>query len=159
MRLLNMKNSFLRDIAKQWYQYEGYEIKKTTETGIIAYNPKDKVAVHIETGLKVDYFEEHGKEHKNRFNKAKDFYKAELGLKPSSIKKRSIIEYASQPRTDSIQAFETESGSEFVHIKDFLVEIQDEIKGMDPSNNVIPYKYPILRFFQTILANFNVTPK
>lgn len=160
-----MENS-LEKLAVEWYNYKGFYVKRNVyfgtsqkggvegEIDVFAYHPKTKEAIHIEAAVPESY-KKTGEHHKRKFESAQKYYKAFFNVDPNSVKRISLILTGSQPKQTSIEKIESVASSKFIHIKDLINEIIEEMKNLDENSmNIVKETYPLLRLIY-ILSHFN----
>jgi hypothetical protein len=98
-----MSENFLEKLVAQWYDYQGYMTKrnlyfgtggsggKASDIDVLAFDPFKNKAVHIEAATLGDSYEETGKKHKKKFEKAKNYYKDYVPVDPNSVEPKSLI--------------------------------------------------------------------
>jgi hypothetical protein len=150
--------NYLEALAAEFYEFTGHFVRSNVRTrlrkqggydvemDVLAYLPKDKALIHIETsGAATTWARERETLIKKKFGIKNDEYEKELGCEISSIHKMMVIGWAK-----TIDPFD-DGGIEIVPIPAFMRKIANELRQMNPMKKVIPEQYPLLRSIQMAL--------
>ena len=153
--------NFLEQVASEWYAIQGYFVRTNVkankrakggwdnELDVLAYDPKKRTLVHVETSSDALTWAER----KERFLKRKFVFSNEqyanlVGAIPEHIVKRAVVGTSLAPAPEPYWNNEIE----VITIPNFISEICDDIRGRHPMRDAIPENYPCLRSFQFVLA-------
>ena len=154
--------NFLEQLAAEWYEYNGYFVRRNIKFGgaagkstgghsgeidVLAYRPKDNTLVHIEASSDFDSWEKRKvKFITKKFTKLADLeYIRAVGLAPSSIGRIAIVSHSRRP-TDL--SWKTKDGNpiEVIDIPTFVGTILAALQKRQHARNIsIPEQLPLLR--------------
>ncbi len=154
--------NFLEQLAAEWYEYQGFFVRRNIKFGgaagrstgghsgeidVLAYKPKGKILVHIETSSDFNSWEKRQlKFTKKKFTKlATQEYTKVIGFAPSSVKRIVIVSHTKKPAG---LAWQTESGSpiEVIDVPTFITLILSKLREERHAREVgIPEQLPLLR--------------
>ena len=147
--------NFLEQLAAEWYEYSGYFVRTnikfekrsrggwTGEMDIIAYEPKSKKFVHIETSTDSISWPKRRERFNKKFKDAKKHYKEVFPFKGSRLKQIAIVGFNKKQTSERFS-----EKIDIVHIPAFMERITSEVKNKDPQKEAIPESYPLLRAIQ-----------
>jgi hypothetical protein len=154
-----MQTNFLEEIVAEWYEYQGYIVKRNERVGlrkdkggyegeldVVAFNPKTNNLLHVETSTDADSWANRERRFKKKFASG-DKYIKELfdGLTlPEQFKKKAIFAFGSDKNHKTV------GGGEVVLAENFILEILQDLKSKSFASKAVPEKYPILRTLQMI---------
>ncbi len=153
-----MQNNFLEELCAEWLEYNGYIVKRNERVGrrakgghegeldVVAFNPKRKNLIHVETSGDAYSWNYREKHFKKKFEAGDHYIKALFeGLAvPNEIEKKAIL-FVNNNRNHK-----TVGGGQVVPAKDYLLEILRKLKNTSFMSRVVPEKYPILRVLQMV---------
>jgi hypothetical protein len=153
-----MKNNFLEELVAEWLEYNGYLVKRNERVGrraqggyegeldVVAFNPKKKRLIHVETSQNADSWENREKSFRSKFAAGDRYIKALFkGLTvPKKIEKKAIL------FVNINRKHKTVGGGQIVPAKYYLLEILRELKNTSFRSRVVPEKYPMLRVLQMV---------
>lgn len=153
-----MQTNFLEELAAEWFEYKGYIVKRNERVGrlaqgghegeldVVAFNPKTKHLVHVETSTDADSWADREKRLSRKFASGgkhiKELFEG-LAL-PDEIEMKAIFGFGSDKKHKSV------GGGKVVLAEDFILEIVRELKGTSFFSRAVPEKYPIIRVLQII---------
>lgn len=152
-----MANNFLEQLAAEWYEYQGYFVRRNVRVGklaaggyeceldVVAFNPETKHLVHIEPSMDADSWSIREQRFKKKFDAGrrhipKLFRGFEL---PSRIEQMAVLGFAGRTRA-------TVGGGTVVLVADLLREIIQHIHGTSLTYSAIPEQFTILRTLQLV---------
>lgn len=161
-----MKGNYLEQLLSEWYQYQGYFVRKNvavdrrpkggydSELDIVAYSPRKKHLVHFEASMDAASWKERELRFRKKFEAGdRNIPKLFDGLKlPKTYEKVAVLEYASNSRMTMI------GGGRVVLVKEILRDILEDFRGKDVASGAVSEAYPILRTLQFIATHFVVNP-
>jgi len=98
--------NFLEELVAEWYEFEGYLIHKnirfgkrpqggyTGEMDVVAFHPREKSMIHIETSTDSDSWEKRIRKFKKKFDNAAEYYQEEFNFKKKEIQKIAIVGFS-----------------------------------------------------------------
>jgi len=164
--------NFLEQLVAEWYQYKGYLVRTNVRFGrnargrgghvgemdVIAFDPKEKGFIHIETSTDADTWSKRKRKFEKKFSDARRYYMEEfsfkeMGMKPKQI---AIVGFNLNPRQEytlwkSSAPGQSQWGDieiDVIHIPRFFKQINAELKNRNPQNEAVPETYPLLRAIQ-----------
>ncbi len=164
--------NFLEQLAAEWYEYKGYFVRTNLKFGrnadgrgghvgeidVIAYEPKSKDFIHIETSTDALSFSKRKKVFEKKFRDARRYYLEVFPFKRINIRPKqiAIVGFNLNPSSKTASwKSSAPDGSlwedikiEVIHIPMFLKQISAELKDKDPQRDAIPETYPLLRAIQ-----------
>ena len=153
-----MQSNFLEELVAEWLEYKGYVVKRNERVGrrakgshegeldVVAFNPKSKHLIHVETSTDADSWAGREKRFGKKFASGVKHIKALFdGLTlPETFGKKAIFAFGSDKNHKTV------GGGQVQLAEDFILEILRELKGTSFLSRAVPEKYPILRVLQMI---------
>jgi hypothetical protein len=153
-----MQTNFMEELVAEWLEYGGYFVKRNESVGrraagghegeldVVAFNPKTKHLIHVETFTDADSWATREKRFSKKFAFGAKHIKALFkGLTiPDQAEKRAIFGFGSDKNHKTI------GGGRVQVAEDFILEILKELKGTSFLSRAVPEKYPVLRVLQMI---------
>ncbi len=158
-----MANNFLEQLIAEWYEYNGYFVRKNVFVGkrakggyeceldIIAYHPEHNHILHIEPSTDANSWAKREKRYKKKFQAGKKYIPSlfptlfKKGSKPPSIEHSAVFVVASKCTYKKI------AGGQIVLISELLEDIFSKLKNTSILKKAVPEQYPILRSFQFVI--------
>jgi len=157
--------NFLEQIISEWYTYRGYFVRTNIKFGklshggwkgeidVVAYEPKMKEFIHIETSTDADAWDKRKERFCRKFQNAAEFYSKLFPFPINKIRKIALVGFF-KPKIkpdfgDSIDV---------ILVPEYIREITDELKKKNPMQDAIPENYPLLRAIQ-FSAFYNASEK
>lgn len=157
--------NFLEQLISEWYAYKGYFVRTNIKFGklshggwkgeidVVAYEPKTKEFIHIETSTDADSWDKRKERFCRKFRDAAEFYSTLFPFPISKINKIVFVGFFN-PKIkpdfgDSIDV---------ILVPEFIREITNELKKKSPMQDAIPENYPLLRAIQ-YSAFYNISKK
>jgi len=158
---LRMAGNFLEQLVCEWYEYQGYFVRRNIPVGkrakggydgeldVVAFNPAQSRLVHIEPSMDAQSWAKREERYQRKF---------ELGRKhipelfkgmdlPKEIEQIALLEFASN------QNFQTLGGGKVVLVSELLETIFGHLKETHVSRNAVPEHLPILRGLQFVASH------
>ena len=153
-----MPTNFLEELVAEWLEYKGYIVKRNERVGrrlagghegeldVVAFNPKTKHLIHVETSTDADSWENREKRFSKKFATGANYIKSLFdGLSvPEDIDKKAVFAFGSDANHKTV------GGGEVVLVEDYIIDILRELKVTSFLTRAVPEKYPILRVLQMI---------
>jgi len=148
----------MEELVAEWLEYQGYFVKRNERVGrraagghegeldVVAFNPKTKHLVHVETSTDSDSWDTREKRFGKKFASGEKYIKALFeGLDvPETIEKQAIFVIGSDTNHKLI------GGGKVVMAENYIVEILRGLKNTSFMSRAVPEKYPILRTLQMV---------
>jgi len=147
--------NFLEQIAAEWYEYNGHFVRANIHFGklnsggwkgeidVIAFDPKTKTLIHIETSTDAISWKERKTNFLRKFRDADTQYHDLFRLDYDHLQRIAIVGFGKSKKFidfgDNIQV---------KTIPEFFKEIRADISTHNPLKNAIPERYPLLRAIQ-----------
>jgi hypothetical protein len=143
----------MEELVAEWYEYKGYLVKRNERVGrrpaggyegeldVVAFNPKTKHLLHVETSTDADSWAGRQKRFQKKFEAGTKYIKTLFdGLTiPDEIEKKAIFVLGGKNH-------KTVGDVGVVLAEDFILEILRELKETSFLSQAVPEKYPILRY-------------
>ncbi len=147
--------NFLEQLAAEWYSYQGYFVRTNVKYGlkpkgstggfvgemdVIAYHPKLRRVVHIETSTDSDSWDERRRSFTDKFERAAKYYPEVFAFPHGVVVKRAIVGLNwTHPPQFSVK------GVEILSLRQFVKEIADGLREHTPLEKMVPQEWPLLR--------------
>ena len=153
--------NFLEQLAAEWFDYQGYFIRTNIKFGklkkggyqgeidLIAYHPENNQLIHVETSTGGESFEKRKKIFLRKFDDASKHYEDILPFvidKKIEIKRRAIVGFAKKTRIPV--DWPKDLKIKFISVPAFISKICKELTKKNPSREIVPESYPLLRTIQ-----------
>ena len=153
-----MANKFLEQLIADWYELQGYFIRKNVLVGrlarggheceldIVAFHPGKKHLVHIEASMDASSWSER----ERRFEKKFDAGRKHIPILfngfdiPTNIDQIAVLVFASKQKRDTLAGGKLILGNELLEI------IFADLENRSIYSHTIPEQFPILRAFQFV---------
>jgi len=161
--------NFLEQLVAEWYEYQGYFVRRNIKFGgaagkstgghsgeidVLAFRPKDSVLIHIEASSDFDSWKKRKTKfiHK-KFTKlaAMEYCKA-IGHTPKLVKLIVVVSHTRKP--DNL-IWKTEDGKniEIIDIPTFIKSILDELQKKRHAREIsVPEQLPLLRAMHYVIS-------
>ena len=151
-----MANNYLEQMVAEWYEYQGYFIRRNvlvgkllkggfeSELDVVAFHPGSRHLVHVEASMDSDSWERRESRYAQKFSAGRR-YIPELftGFDlPDEIEQIAVLVYASK------QNRQTLAGGRIVLANELLNEIITKLRGKSINSSMEAEHYPILRTIQ-----------
>jgi hypothetical protein len=153
-----MAHNFLEQLVAEWYEYQGYFIRRNMWVGkrakggyeceldIIAFHPETKHLVQIEPSMDAASWDEREKRYKKKFEAGKK-YIPELfkGLDiPKKIEQIAVLVFASKENRDTV------GGGKLILISELLKDVFTELRSRSIYSEMVSEQFAILRGLQFV---------
>lgn len=147
--------NFLEQLVSEWYGYKGFFVRTNVKFGkrpeggcegemdVVAFMPKPQTLVHVETSSDADSWKERQARFQKKFNAARKHYKSIFKWNYATVQQIAVVGYGETPR-----ALDFGEGITVISIPQLMNQIKSEIKKIEPTQEVIPEGYPLLRAIQ-----------
>ena len=146
--------NFLEQLAAEWYEFNGYFVRTnvrlekrekggyTGEIDVVAYDPKDRTMIHVETSTAAGKKSTIAKRMQRQFSVASEQYNSLFNFKPEKLKKIAIVGTA--------RAATVNIGGDIkvYSIPQFIKMVSESMTKHPIIGEAIPEGYPILRAMQ-----------
>lgn len=155
-----MANNFLEQLVAEWYEYQGYFLRRNMKVGkraaggyegeldVIAFNPKSKHLIHIETSMDSDSWQTRENRYTKKFVAGRKYIHSLFeGLdlpEPEEIEQIALFVYASNTNHKTV------GGGQVMVANELLAEIISELKSKPIDASIIPEHLTILRSLQFV---------
>ena len=146
--------NFLEQLAAEWYEFNGFFVRTnvrlgkrekggfTGEIDVVAYNPKDRTMIHVETSTAAGKKSEIATRLLRQFKVASEQYDSLFDFKPKDIKKIAIVGTARTITMDIGEDIEVYSIPQFIRM------VSESMKKHPLQGEAIPEGFPLLRSMQ-----------
>jgi hypothetical protein len=153
-----MANNFLEQLIAEWYELQGYFIRKNVLVGrlarggheceldIVAFHPGKKHLVHIEASMDASSWAERERRFEKKFDAGRKHIPILFnGLHiPTNIDQIAVLMFASKQKRDTLAGGKLILGNELLEI------IFADLQNRSIYSHTIPEQFPILRAFQFV---------
>lgn len=153
-----MARNHLEQLIAEWYEYNGYFVKKNILVGkrpnggyeceldIVAFNPKIKKLIHLEPSLDASSWAIREKRYKKKFKAGRKYIpKLFVGIElPEEIEQIAVLAFASKKNKQEL------AGGKILLVDELLCEIVKKLSKTRIDKNAVPEQYPLLRTIQFI---------
>lgn len=154
-----MANNFLEQLVAEWYEYQGYFVRRNVPVGkrarggydseldVVAFNPTLRHLVHIEPSLDAESWEKRERLFRRKFEAGRRhipelFDGFEL---PPDIEQIAILVFASRSNHPTL------GGGKVLLISDLMRQIMEELSDKKPNAILVPEHHTILRTLQFVI--------
>lgn len=146
--------NFLEQLVAEWYEYNGYFVRTnikfgplarggyTGEMDVATYNPTTRELIHIETSTDADSKVKREKRFQKKFSDAKNHY---LDIFPF---KGGFEQVAILGFNNNVHDLDFGKNIIIKSIPEFINEINEKLKEINPTRKAVPESYPLLRAIQ-----------
>lgn len=147
--------NFLEQLIAEWYAYQDYLVLTNINVGkrlkggyegeidIIAFDPKKKTLVHLETSSDADSWKERQEKFQKKFETASKHYSSIFSVKFEKVRKIAVVSLSKPKKT-----IDFGNNIALVSIPEMMTEITEGMRKFDPRKAAVPEKYPLLRAIQ-----------
>jgi hypothetical protein len=155
-----MQTNFLEELVAEWYEYQGYLVKRNEHVGrnpngrggnqgeldVVAFKPATNHLLHVETSTAADSWSARESKFRRKFACGIEHIKYLFeGMRlPETVHQCAVFAYGSDRNHRTI------GGGEVRMIEDLLTEILDHLKDIPFSSRAVPEKYPVIRVLQMV---------
>jgi hypothetical protein len=153
-----MAKNFLEQLIAEWYEIQGYFIRKNVLVGkrpkggyeceldVVAFHPSKKHLVHIEPSMDASSWAEREKRFEKKFDAGRKYIPLLFnGLDiPGNINQIAVLVFASKQKRDTLAGGKLILGNELLEI------IFADLQSRSIYSQTIPEQFPILRAFQFV---------
>ena len=153
-----MADNFLEQLIAEWYELQGYFIRKNVLVGkrarggyeceldVVGFHPGKKHLVHLEASMDASSWSEREKRFKKKFKAGKkhipELFK-DLDI-PRNIDQIVVLVFASKQNRDTL------AGGKLILGNELLEEIFSDLQHRSIYSRTIPEQFPILRALQFV---------
>ena len=153
-----MAVNFLEQLIAEWYEYQGYFVRRNVLVGkrakggyeceldIVALNPQTKHVVHVEPSMDADSWIKRERRYLKKFNAGRKYLPQIFpGLASSTkVEQIAVLVFASRKKHGKVGGGRVDLAS------DLLSQIFQELKNKHLASNAIPENFVVLRSFQFV---------
>lgn len=156
-----MANNYLEDLVSEWFQFQGYFVRRNVHVGrraaggheceldVIAFHPETKHLVHIEPTMDGDSWDKRERRYAKKFEAGRKyipelFRGTDLPTPPEQI---MLIGYGRGTKGKSC------AGGTVMTVGELLAKICAELKTRRVATNAVPETFPLLRGIQFLIEN------
>ena len=148
-------NNFLEQLVANWYQYQGYFVRTNIKFGkrpgggyvgeidVAAFNPKNKILIHLEVSGDADSWAGRQKTFQKKFKASSNHYESIFDFQIEQIRKIAVVGF-SKPK----KPIQFGNDIELIVIPGLVTQITEAMEKLDPAKAVISEAYPLLRAIQ-----------
>jgi len=150
--------NFLEQLVAEWYAYQGNFVRTNIRFGrgvrggwegemdVVAFDPKERILVHLETSGDADSWPQRRKRFQKKFERAARHYEEVFDFEFEDVRRIAIVSFA-EPRG----SIDLGDDIELLLIPEIMTRITQKMRTLDPMKMAIPEGYPILRGIQFAL--------
>jgi hypothetical protein len=154
-----MAINFLEQLVAEWYEYQGYFVRRNTNVGkrpeggheceldVVAFHPSKRHLVHVEASMDA----ESGLKREQRFSKkfvaGRKYIPAlfdGLALESVEIEQMALLVFTSKTQERQL------AGAKVVHVGSLLREVVARLAQRSMLKGQVPEQFPILRSIQFV---------
>jgi hypothetical protein len=162
-----MAANFLEQLIAEWYEYEGYFLRRNILVGkrprggydceidLVAFHPSKKHLIQVEPSMDTDSWAKRNERYKRKFDAGKKYIPnlfSGFDL-PDEIDQIALLVYASKKNNPTL------GGGKVILIGELLEEIFTKLKTRRLAVSAIPEHMAILRSFQFVSEYKDVIEK
>ena len=156
--------SQLEDLLFQWYDWQGYVVKRNVKVGklghggwegeldIVAYHPKNHELLHVEPSIDADSWTKREERFAKKFASGSKYIHADVfGWLDGNTPLRQIAVLTSRGR-----GRETLAGAEIITVDEVVKQIRDDVAEWGiVSKRAIPEQFDLLRTVQLVVSGYH----
>jgi len=156
-----MAINFLEQLAAEWYEFNGYFVRRNILVGkraaggheceldVVALHPEKKHLIQIEPSMDADSWSVRGERFKKKFDAGQKYIPTLFsGFDlPNKIDQIALFGFAGKRHPETI------GGGKVMVTQELIPEIFRKLNQYDIGNKSIPEQYIILRTLQMVLTN------
>ena len=147
--------NFLERLLAEWYAYKEYFVRTNLKFGkrakggyvgemdVVAYHPKEKTLVHVETSMDADSWPQRKAKFQRKFRDAESHYNELFDFRIARVRRIAIVGFG-KPR----EKIDFGEGIEVRSIPEQMAKITSELSKHHPLKKAVPEEYPLLRAIQ-----------
>jgi hypothetical protein len=154
-----MANNFLEQLVAEWYEYQGYFVRRNVPVGrgarggheseldVVAFNPTLRHLVHIEPSLDAESWEKRERLFKKKFEAGRKYIPDLFdGFDlPPDIEQIALLVFASKSNHPTL------GGGKVLLISDLMRQIMEGLGDKRSIANLVPEHHNILRTLQFVI--------
>lgn len=156
-----MASNHLEDLVAQWYQYQGYFVRRNVQVGrrarggyeceldVVAFHPEQSRLVQVEPSLDAHSWEQREKRYQLKFAAGRKYIPAlfpNMALPPEPEQIALFVFGGRGSRTRL-------AGGQILFVKEFMAEILEAVRHRRIESAAIPEEFALLRTLQ-FAANY-----
>ena len=152
--------NFLEQLVAEWYAYKGFFVRTNIRFGkrpaggyegeidVVAFNPRTKHLVHIETSTDADSWTERKGRFVKKFENAKQHYAEIFDFQLKTVECKAIVGFSQR----TLNQIDFGNDIHVVLVPQFIQEITRELSRYSPLQATVPEGYPLLRAIQFVVT-------
>lgn len=152
--------NFLEQLVAEWYAYKGFFVRTNIRFGkrpaggyegeidVVAFNPRTKHLVHIETSTDADSWTERKRRFVKKFENAKQHYAEIFDFQLKTVECKAIVGFSQR----TLNQIDFGNDIHVVLVPQFIQEITRELSRYSPMQAAVPEGYPLLRAIQFVVT-------
>lgn len=154
-----MANNFLEQLVAEWYEYQGYFVRRNVPVGkrtrggyeceldIIAFDPVKHHLAHIEPSMDAESWAKRERSFRKKFDAGLKYIPGLFpGLDlPEEIEQIAIFAFASRVNHPTL------AGRKVLLVSDLMREIMEDLGDKKIASAAVPEHHPILRTLQFVV--------
>lgn len=153
---LGHKINFLEQLTYEWYEYQGYFVRRNTLAGarvaggfeceldIVAFHPTTGHIIHVEPSMDAHSWAERERRYKKKFEAGRKY----IPFMIPDCKTDTYIEQVALFGLMKQSKRKELAGGKVLVVSDFLEEIVKVLRTQRVANAIVPEQYPLLRTIQ-----------
>ncbi len=160
--------NFLEQLVAEWYEYEGYFVRRNVLVGkwpgggfdceldVVAFNPVTKHLLHVEPSTDAASWDEREQRYAKKFEAGRRHIPGMFaGLLPPEAVPEQVALFVFAPAGRQ----RTLAGGRVVHVSDFLGQIVSRFAQAPMTKGQVPEQFSLLRMAQFLVEYFDVKIK
>ena len=154
-----MANNFLEQLVYEWYEYQGYFVRRNIAVGkrrrggyeceldIVAFNPSRPHLVHIEPSMDAESWEKRERRFRRKFDAGRKYIPLLFpGFElPEKIEQIAVFAFASKINHPVL------GGGKVLLISDLLRDILEDLGERKLASSAVPEHHALLRTLQFVV--------
>lgn len=154
-----MPNNFLEQLVAEWYEYQGYFVRRNVPVGrrtkggyeceldVVAFNPAKRHLAHIEPSMDAESWETRERRFRRKFEAGRKhipdlFPGFQL---PQEIEQIAILLFASKVNHPTL------GGGKVLLVPELMREIMEDLSEKKIATNAVPEHHALLRTLQLVV--------
>jgi hypothetical protein len=147
---------YLEQLAREWYEYQGYFVRQEVWVGleadgsyecdlsVVAFHPTRRELKHIEPSFDLLSWEERERHFRTKFDAGRKYLHRMFGTEALHIEHIALIASSDHPHAQTI------GGGRILLLADFLGEILGHLSAIDLASAPVPENWPLMRTLQFV---------
>lgn len=154
-----MPNNFLEQLVAEWYEYQGYFVRRNVPVGrrtkggyeceldVVAFNPAKRHLAHIEPSMDAESWETRERRYRKKFEAGRKYIPGLFpGFDvPQEIEQIAILVFASKVNHPTL------GGGKVLLVPELMREIMEDLSDKKIAANAVPEHHALLRTLQFVV--------